>query len=213
MKRRHLLSLAGLTAGSCLIPAMIARRIQDVCIGASQPLILAPENASTLIYAVESWGGYELHLGNPNDEPDYPTLRDFIEDRGFDPDDDDSLREYVIEWRGYEENFDEEQEGAIVSLKQDLDGLIDDRERDYWMEWDMELREGTLPKAFHYLSELPLINAESSNGLSLGQLDFIQGDRPGSNLTYARAEDNATLACLQHRLNELNEGVGIIIDT
>lgn len=213
MKRRHLLSLAGLTAGSCLIPAMIARRIQDVCIGASQPLILAPENASTLIYAVESWGGYELHLGNPNDEPDYPTLRDFIEDRGFDPDDDDSLREYVIEWRGYEEDFDEEQEGAIVGLKQDLDGLIDDRERDYWMEWDMELREGTLPKAFHYLSELPLINAKSSNGLSLGQLDFIQGDRPGSNLTYVRAEDTATLACLQHRLNELNEGVGIIIDT
>jgi hypothetical protein len=213
MKRRHLLSLAGLTAGSCLIPAMIARRIQDVCIGASQPLILAPENASTLIYAVESWGGYELHLGNPNDEPDYPTLRDFIEDRGFDPDDDDSLREYVIEWRGYEEDFDEEQEGAIVSLKQELDGLIDDRERDYWMEWDMELREGTLPKAFHYLFELPLINAESSNGLSLGQLDFIQGDRPGSNLTYVRAEDHATLACLQHRLNELDEGVRILIDT
>ena len=67
---------------------MMARRIQDVCIGASQPLILAPENASTLIYAVESFGGYDLHLGNPNDEPDYPTLRDFIEERGFDPDDD-----------------------------------------------------------------------------------------------------------------------------
>ncbi len=96
---------------------MMARRIQDVCIGASQPLILAPENASTLIYAVESFGGYDLHLGNPNDEPDYPTLRDFIEERGFDPDDDDSLREYVIEWRGYAEDFDEEEEGQGLRTK------------------------------------------------------------------------------------------------
>jgi hypothetical protein len=213
MKRRHLLSLAGLTAGSCLIPAILARRIQDVCIGASQPLILAPENASTLIYAVESFGGYDLHLGNPNDEPDYPTLRDFVEERGFDPDDDDSLREYVIEWRGYAEDFDEEEEGAIGRLKQAMDELIDGGERDYWMEWDMELREGTQPKAFHYLSGLPLIHSKSSHGLSLGQLDFIQGDRPGSNLTYVRAEDHATLACLQHRLNELDEGVRILIDT
>ena len=60
------------------------------------------------------------------------------------------------------------------------------------------------PKAFHYLSGLPLIHSKSSHGLSLGQLDFIQGDRPGSNLTYVRAEDHATLACLQHRLNELD---------
>jgi hypothetical protein len=213
MKRRHLLSLAGLTAGSCLIPAILARRIQDVCIGASQPLILAPENASTLIYAVESFGGYDLHLGNPNDEPDYPTLRDFVEERGFDPDDDDSLREYVIEWRGYAEDFDEEEEGAIGRLKQAMDELIDGGERDYWIEWDMELREGTQPEAFHDLSGLPLIHSKSSHGLSLGQLDFIQGDRPGSNLTYVRAEDHATLACLQHRLNELDEGVRILIDT
>jgi hypothetical protein len=213
MKRRHFLSFTGLGAGSCLIPAAIARRIHDVCIGASQPLILAPENASTLIYAVESCGGYDLHLGNPNDEPDYPTLRDFIEERGFDPDDDDSLREYVIEWRGYEEDFDEEEEGVIVSLKQAMDELIDGGERNHWMEWDMELREGTQPKAFHYLSGLPLINSRSLSGLHLGDLSFIEGDRPGSNLTYVCAEDHATLAGLQHRLNELNEGVRIIIDT
>lgn len=213
MKRRHFLSLAGLTNGCCLIPAPIARRIQDVCIGASHPLILAPENASTLIYAVESIGSYVLHLGNPNDEPDYPTLRDFIEERGFDPDDDDSLREYVIEWRGYDEDFNEEEEGAITSLKQSMNDVIDGGELDHWVEWDMAMREGTQPKAFHYLSGLPLINSKSGSGLSLGQLDFIEGDRPGSNLTYVHAEDRTTLACLQHRLNELDEGVRIIIGT
>lgn len=213
MKRRHFLSLAGLTTGSCLIPALIARRIQDVCIGASRPLILAPENPSSLLYTEESSGGYMLHLGNPNDEPNYPSLREFIEERGFDADDDDSLREYVIQWRGYEEDFNEEEEGVIASLKQSIDDPVDGGERAHWMDWDWESREGTMPQAFHYLSALPLGGPKSASGLSLGELEFVEGDRPGSNLTYVLARDLATLACLQHRLNELNEGVRIIINT
>jgi hypothetical protein len=39
----------------------------------------------------------------------------------------------------------------------------------------------------------------------------VEGDRPGSNLTYVEAADLATLACLQHRLNELNQGIKIEI--
>ena len=33
----------------------------------------------------------------------------------------------------------------------------------------------------------------------------------GSNLTYVRAPDLATIACLQHRLNELNKNIRIDI--
>jgi hypothetical protein len=42
-------------------------------------------------------------------------------------------------------------------------------------------------------------------------LRFIEGDRPGSNLTYVEAPDLATLACLQTRLNELGEDLAIEI--
>jgi hypothetical protein len=45
----------------------------------------------------------------------------------------------------------------------------------------------------------------------LGESNFIQGDRPGSNLTYVEAPDLATLACLQNRLNEIGENLAIEI--
>ncbi len=45
----------------------------------------------------------------------------------------------------------------------------------------------------------------------LGHLSFIEGDRPGSNLTYVEADSLAAIASLQHRLNELKSGARIVI--
>jgi hypothetical protein len=50
-------------------------------------------------------------------------------------------------------------------------------------------------------------------GQALGKLRFIEGDRPGSNLTYVEAPDLATLACLQNRLNELGQNYAITIES
>jgi DNA (cytosine-5)-methyltransferase 1 len=74
-------------------PLAIARRIRDVCLGNSQPLILAPGHFSFDLHAEECFGRYSLHLGDPNEEPDYPTLRQFLEDKGFSPDNRRSLRD------------------------------------------------------------------------------------------------------------------------
>jgi len=211
MKRRGFLSIAAGTGGACLIPAAIARRIHEVCIGASQPLILAPDRFSLELYAAECFGRYHLHLGNPEDEPEYPTLREFMERRSFDPDDDGSLREYLMEWRSYDEDESDEIKGAIESLKCELDEPIDDLERASWDEWEGELSEGTLPRAFHYLSELPLDDGHPGSGFNLGDLSFIEGDRPGSNLTYVEADSLSALASLQHRLNELKTGTRIVM--
>lgn len=46
MNRGSFLSIIAGSGGSCLIPTAIARLIHDVCIGASQPLNLAPERFS-----------------------------------------------------------------------------------------------------------------------------------------------------------------------
>ena len=210
MNRRSFLTLSGLASGSILIPATLARRIRETCIGNQQPLILAPEEVGSTLYAIENYGGYMLHLGDPNEEPDYPTLREFIEDRGFNPKKDKSLRAYLIEFRG-EEDFDEKEEGAIWSLKEELDEQIDGYEREHWMEWDFECRDSPMAQAFHYLNRLPLDGGSDGRGFQLGDLRFVEGDRPGSNLTYVEADDLATLACLQHRLNELDEGACIRI--
>jgi hypothetical protein len=70
-----------------------------------------------------------------------------------------------------------------------------------------------MARAYHYLSRLPLHNLDGAlaTGLDLGDLSFIEGDRPGSNLTYCTADSLQALASLQHRLNQLNEGVRIRI--
>ena len=66
--------------------------------------------------------------------------------------------------------------------------------------------------AYRYLADLPLGDpGKRFPGDPLGRLRFIEGDHPGSNLTYVEAPDLATIACLQHRLNELDENVRIEI--
>jgi hypothetical protein len=40
---------------------------------------------------------------------------------------------------------------------------------------------------------------------------LLKSYRPASNFTYVEAPDHATLACLQHRLNELGKNVRIEI--
>jgi hypothetical protein len=56
------------------------------------------------------------------------------------------------------------------------------------MEWDFEMRESPMALAYHYLNDLPLCPETIEHaGDPLGELDFIEGDRPGSNLTYVRS--------------------------
>ena len=75
-----------------------------------------------------------------------------------------------------------------------------------------EIYDGPSARAFHLLRDLPLDDGRKlKNGNPLGELEFIEGDRPGSNLTYVEAPDLATLACLQNRLNELGQNYAIEI--
>ena len=211
MKRRDFLSIAAGSYGSCLIPPAIARQIRDVCIGASNPLVLAPQQHALELFAQENYGSYLLHLGDPNGEPEYPTLREFMECRSFDPSDDESLREYLIEWRCFDEEGGEDLREAIANLEEEMDDPIDEGERASWNEWEGETSVGTLPEAYHYLRDLPLNDGRTGGESVLGELSFIEGDRPGSNLTYVEADGLAAIASLQHRLNELKTGTRIVI--
>ena len=207
MNRRDFLSIFGISVGSVLIPAPVARLIRDTCVLQQKPLITPPASLNcSKIYAIREYRDYTLHYGNPDQEPDVPTWREFAEDRGVDLDDPKERLAFLEEFFGWSRS------NGTRKPKIPLNAPIDGWALEHYLEWDYELRESPMALAYSYLSNLPLGGSQKRlTGDPLGRLSFIEGDRPGSNLTYVQAPDFATLACLQHRLAELNTNVRIEI--
>ena len=232
MNRRDFLSLCGLAAGSCLVPDAIARVIRDTCVLADQPYLILPRDPSDTLYALTTDGttDFMLHLGDPFAASDPPTWSEYFEEfEGFSFKDKESVREWWIEQVGDPEEHrsagalgvdpahagpegrDEQERASHHPIAIKADETIDGVALERW-ENMQEMHAGPSARAFHHLSELPLDDGSRLvGGEALGQLRFIQGDRPGSNLTYVEAPDLATLACLQNRLNELGENFAIEI--
>lgn len=207
MKRREFLSLCGLVAGSCLIPAQAARLIRETCILAREPYLILPRNPSSMLYALTSDGktDFMLHLGDPFESTGPPTWAEYFDEyEGFSIKDKKAVREWWIEQVG-----DPETEPITIKADEPIDGIALER----W-ENEQEMNEGPAALAYHMLEDLPLDDGRGERtGNPLGELRFIEGDRPGSNLTYVEAPDLATLACLQTRLNELDESLAVEIRT
>jgi hypothetical protein len=205
MLRRDFLSLCGLVAGSCLVPDAIARVIRDTCVLADQPYLILPRDPSDTLYALTTDGttDFMLHLGDPSVESTPPNWRDYLDEfEGIDIKDKKAVREWWIEQVG-----DPEDDPITIKAKDTIDGIALEK----W-ENEQEMHAGPAARAFHHLSELPLDDGSRLvGGQALGKLRFIEGDRPGSNLTYVEAPDLATLACLQNRLNELGQNLAIEI--
>ena len=213
MKRRHFLSLSGMISGACLIPASVTRRIRSTVLAPKGPLFLAPEDAWVDLCAEHDGYGFTLHLGDPYAEPDYPTLRSYIETQGINPNKDEGLLEYAVECRRFELDCDEGALDAIAILKDELDQPIGGIELEKWMDWELRAFENPRAQAYHFLSDLNLknLNCTLESHLGLGCVEFNEGHH-GCNYDPTCYVDNPqALACLQHRLNELDEGVCIRI--
>jgi hypothetical protein len=205
MRRREFLSLCGLAAGSCLVPDAVARVIRETCVLARQPYLVLPRNPKSTLYALSTDGAtdFMLHLGDPSEEAKIPTWREYFDDyEGIDINDKAAVEEW---WR--EQVGDPEDDPVTIQADEEIDGVALER-----YETHQELIEGPAASAFHYLRDVPLDDGRSvGEGNPLGELRFIEGDRPGSNLTYVEAPDLASLACLQSRLNEIGESMAIEI--
>ena len=207
MNRREFLSILGISVGSVLIPAPVARLIRDTCVLQEKPLITPPASPNcSIIYAIrESWD-FTLHYGDPDEKPDIPTWGDFAWDRGVDLDDPKERLAFLDKFFGWTPS-DGTRKPRIPENSPITGWALDE-----YFESDYALRQSPKALAYSYLSNLPLGDSPKGfTGDPLGRLSFIEGDRPGSNLTYVQAPDYATLACLQHRLNELNTNVRIEI--
>jgi hypothetical protein len=129
-----------------------------------------------------------------------------MDSRGVDLDCDEERFDFLEQYFSWDRSSGDPE--PDIPLNEEIDGGA----LDFYMEWDFEMHQSPMALAYHYLNDLPLCPENiPANGDPLGRLCFIEGDRPGSNLTYVRAPNLATLACLQHRLNELNENIHIEI--
>lgn len=199
-------SLNGGSAGAFLIPADLAREIQEQCLVAREPHLISPEDVTETLYAMSPDGltDFQIHLGHPSDAEPPPTWRDYLlchED--VDPEDPDALLEW---WRDKMGSADDEE----VDI--DLDAEIGGCAREYWDDLQ-DTNDGTAAQAYHALVKLDLDDGCGRRGdRPFARINLVQGDRPGSNLTYVEAPDLVALACLQYRLNELGTGFEITID-
>ena len=203
MKRREFLTLSGLALGSVLIPSTVARLIRETCIEKEQPLLIAPRNSKGVLYAVDDCGSYTFHWGDPYAEPEPPTWGEYLDMRGVEIHDPESVSEYFRDQLCCEPG-----EEPDISLDEPIYGYT----LELWLDGDYAMQTSSMAVGYHYLRDRPLCPKKfSESGDALGSLSFIEGPHPGSNLTYAQAPDLSTLACLQHRLNELGEGTVIEI--
>jgi hypothetical protein len=138
-----------------------------------------------------------LYLGDPKEEPDYPLLKDYISDMGFDPDSDEGLWQY---WFDYFSGDPKELEVQKKSGKSpteligDLDQTLDpdSGEARSWMETVYEMKESPAARMRTFL----IYELETK----IQGLQFFEGDRPGSNLCFCSAENMETVAKLKKAL-------------
>ena len=201
MKRRDFFTLSGLALGSILIPSSVARLIRDTCVENGEPLLFTPRSSRSLLYAVDDCGSYTFHIGDPYAEPEPPNWDEYLEMRGVETSDPESVKEYFRDQWGSEPGDELE-----ITLTDPIDGYT----RELWLDGEYSMQSSSMALGYHYLQGLPLCpDRKKVPGDALGSLSFIEGPHPGSNLTYVQAPDYSTVACLQHRLNELGEGVEI----
>jgi hypothetical protein len=132
-----------------------------------------------------------LYVDDPSQGPDYPLLSKYIVSNGFDPTDETSLWKY-IEFQGdldSDEIQNHKSEGQspaklIGNLNEPLEEMSGEWQD--WMDRVYEPTESPAAKMFKFLLKFRGID-------SILGLQFYEGDRPGSSMTYVTAQDKAVV--------------------
>ena len=155
------------------------------------PLILPPSKSMTELLAHDyaGNGSYTLNLGDP-----YSDLPDFI----------------YMSWRDFaDEYLGGDYEWVLLANEDDEDFDLDDTVNPYWAEDYWILKHSPNGRAYDLLSGFDLgLDHQEANGV--GQIEFIECDRPGSDYRGVEA-DAVGLSLLQHKLNELNSGISVSV--
>ena len=147
-----------------------------------------------------------LYLGNPKEEPEYPTLKEYLTDLGYDPENEDSLWDYSIE-KGLCEIEMEELKKSGISAQTHL-GNLDERldehseEAANWIETIYSMKESPAAKMKIFLQQ------ELAQGFS--GIRFVEGVQGDGNLQYATADNLEALKRLENTLTNMGHAVEVV---
>ena len=185
----------------------LAKRIEWVANHGEKPYLPKPDKPEYKLYAEYQCEGYYLTWEAPKDGDILNSLTwerycNYIE---VNPKD----KKAILDW-AEERGLHDPELGEFFKIPSPKDKVDYYFYEDY-LEGRWVTCESPSAQAYDYLCGLDLGPSKPGQGDPLGRLDLVQGPHPGSNATYAIAECESTLSCLQHRLLELNEGVEIIV--
>ena len=186
----------------------LAKRIEWLAQHEGKPYLPKVSKPQDKLYACSGYGGFQLSLNTPfgEDDPGKITWARYFELVDVDI----TNRKSVLDWAEYTGRYypDDEETFSTPNPNEEVDyDLYED-----YLDWGWSLNDSATAQAYHYLSYLDLGPSKPNSEDPLGSLLLVQGPHPGSNATYAVAESEQTLSCLQHRLLELGEDVQLIVN-
>ena len=146
-----------------------------------------------------------LYLGNPKEAPEYPTLKEYLTDLGYDPENEDSLWDYSIELGLCELEVEELIKNGVSpythlgNLDERLDAKSD--EANSWIETIYSIKESPAAKMKIFLQQ----QAQGVSGIHI--VEGVQGD---GNLHYATADNLEAVKRLEDTLTKMGHTVEII---
>jgi len=184
LSRRHF--VLG-TAAGLILPSYFEKALAFLE-NTGEPLLVPPTDAVVELIAMD-WhaGGFELNLGDPYQEPPEMTVREFA-------------RRY---WGG---------EAAYLDAW-GYDDCDFARKMDFWEVIDCwGMKDSPNARAYRLLDGLDL-GHQFAGPDAVGTLEFIEGPCPGSNYVGVEAADQLSVSLLQKRLNDLNMGIRIRMES
>jgi hypothetical protein len=147
-----------------------------------------------------------LYLGNPKEEPEYPTLKEYLTDLGYDPENEDSLWDYSIELGLRELEVEELKKNGVSpythlgNLDERLDAKSD--EANSWIETAYSMKESPAAKMKIFLQQ------EQVPGVS--GIHIVEGVQGDGNLHYATAGNLEAVKRLEDTLTNMGHTVEVI---